>query len=372
MATPERLEEWRRAGYGAAVLLLQPPAAEAVKEAARRVRQSGLELDYWVEVARSPELADRHPEWMASLQGHPEWRRYHPGAPQPAEGEVIKKYPWVPISYKEAQQAQIRRITALLKDLPAPRRLYLNGLQAGPSACGCGNLLCQWTADYGPITTASPLGDNAASLFLDSLAKQLPQVRMLPVWIPECEEADMPKGRACDGVACFSGACWPAWVKQLSPVEKKSPQIGVLALHRELQRSEERYGPPGAWSGAALRLFQSIPPARGGRAIPSGRLIAVVQQWGVAQDESRRALESAVSAGAGEIVAACTPISSAWEPRLYRAAKKSSSGIAPGKAARLSASRFAHCSPLHLPAAHGGGAVRTHPESRRGSSLGSR
>ena len=42
---------------------------------------------------------------MASLQGHPEWRRLFPQAPQPRDGEVVKNYPWVPVLYQEAAAA---------------------------------------------------------------------------------------------------------------------------------------------------------------------------------------------------------------------------------------------------------------------------
>src|SRR5437016_3005095 len=90
------------------------------QQAIKHVRDSGLALCYWIEVGRNPNLAEAHPEWMASLQGHPEWRRLFPNCPKPTDNEVVKNYPWVPIAYKESFNAHINRIRALLKGLPTP------------------------------------------------------------------------------------------------------------------------------------------------------------------------------------------------------------------------------------------------------------
>ena len=68
-----------RADYNRVVLLLSETAAtdqSDVRRAVEVARRNGLACDYWIEVARCETLARSHPELMASLQGHPEWRRF--------------------------------------------------------------------------------------------------------------------------------------------------------------------------------------------------------------------------------------------------------------------------------------------------------
>src|SRR5262245_41677580 len=194
MATSERLAECARAGQSTVLLVLDDDSAggrQALSDAARRVKDAGLGLEYWIEVGRCPELANAHPAWMASLQGHPEWRRLHNEFPQPKANEVVKNYPWVPVLYRESFDAQLDRVGRLLSDRPPSRGVWLNDLQGPPSACGCGNPVCRWTADYGPIKTATPLGDEAAAKFVAAVAKLVPGgVRVMPVWTTECERHD--------------------------------------------------------------------------------------------------------------------------------------------------------------------------------------
>src|SRR5215510_2813734 len=95
---------------GIRAILLNLSEEEEARAAARAIQAAGLDLYYWIEVGRNPRLADAHPEWMASLQGHPEWRRHFPNAPTPQTGEVIKNYPWVPVMYQEAFDAHKERV----------------------------------------------------------------------------------------------------------------------------------------------------------------------------------------------------------------------------------------------------------------------
>ncbi len=76
-----RLEELESAGTNTIVFSLtgsSDEAKQAVRAAVDRTERAGLAFAYWIEVARSPELANEHPEWMASLQTHDEWRRLFP------------------------------------------------------------------------------------------------------------------------------------------------------------------------------------------------------------------------------------------------------------------------------------------------------
>src|SRR5205085_8849555 len=97
-ASAAKLKSVARDGFNAAVLFLDDAAAQEDNEAAgERIRKSGLALYYWIEIARNPTLAGAHPDWMASVQTHPEWRRHFPEFPKPATNQVVKTFPWVPV-----------------------------------------------------------------------------------------------------------------------------------------------------------------------------------------------------------------------------------------------------------------------------------
>jgi hypothetical protein len=315
-ATESRLGRLKGDGFNAVALLLTERASpRAIDAAAGRARAAGLDLYYWIEICRCPALADAHPEWMASLQGHPEWRRHFPKAPLPAEGEVVKCYPWVPVLYREAFDAHLARVRKLLEGRPAPRGIFLNDLQAAPSACGCGHILCRWTPDYGPLRTATHLEPDAAARFVAAVATLTPAA-VIPVWAPECEEADAAKEGACAGVGCFEGRCWYAWTEQLMPVARQCRTLAALLPFRALGRSDPRYGPPGAWVAHALRSFAEMPPKRRGAAVPPDRWVAVLQGWDVSAAE--RDTQFRAAGEAGGTLLALTEIDQRWEPRIVR------------------------------------------------------
>ena len=282
-ATAKALREFKREALTGVVLSLRDGETGAAVPAAARVRAAGLDLYYWIEIGRCPALAEAHPEWMASLQGHSEWRRLFPNAPEPGAGEVVKNYPWVPVLYQEAFGAHLQRVKSLLRALPPARGIFLNDLQSAPSACGCGNTLCRWTPDYGPIRTATHLPADAAARFLTAVAtgaerrRGAPGAEIIPVWTTECEEQE--KDAACAGVACFPGACWREYTAQLMPVARECQTLAVLCLYRAFGRDQPRYGGEAGWVGQALRSFVEMPPQRGGQSVPTPRLIGVVQGW---------------------------------------------------------------------------------------------
>lgn len=320
-ADEEQFRWARSRGMNAVVLELKatdPDGAAEERAAAERIRQAGLDLFYWIEIARSHELADAHPEWMASLQGHDEWRRFFKNAPVPADGEVVKTYPWVPILYREAFDAHRRRVEHLVSGKPAAKGVLLNDLQGAPSACGCGNSLCRWTADYGPTRTATPLGADAAAQFIAAVKRLAPDSQVIPVWTTECEEHDGAPDGLCAGVGCFRGTCWKAYTEQLMPVAAEVDQIAVLLLYREFQRDLPIYGKEAGWIEHALQSFQEMPPRRGGKSIAGSRLIAVLQGWDVTADEIEAQIARAKAAGAAGYVVARSRIDQGWTPRLVR------------------------------------------------------
>ena len=318
-ATDQRLGELKREGTTAVVLLLRGEDQRAAEHAAcERIRAAGLDLHYWVEVAHCPELADAHPDWMASLQGHPEWRRLFSDPPTPAENEVIKTYPWVPILSKEPFDGQLQRVTRLLADRPQPTGVFLNDLQGAPSACGCGNHLCRWTTDYGKRRTTTPLKNDAPSRFVAEIRKLLPESNVIPVWITECEEHDGAADGQCAGVGCFKGICWKAWTEQLVPVARDSSQIGALLPYKAFQRDLPIYQTPAGWITEALKSFQTMPIRYEQPPIPAARLIAVLQGWDVPEQQIAQQISVATEAGAIGYIVAFTELDQRWTPQVAK------------------------------------------------------
>ncbi|MFN3188898.1 MAG: hypothetical protein ACE361_00110 [Aureliella sp.] len=320
-ASPARLAELKSTGIDTVAFQLKQGdgAKRAIREAAAVVGESGLALAYWVEVARSPVLAEAHPEWMASLQTHDEWRRFFPDAPNPSASEVSKTYPWVPILSRESFAAQQTRVTALLQDLPVAKVVFLNDLQGAPSACGCGNPLCRWTSDYGKKRTTIPVSDDAAALFVSLIEKESPSSEVIPVWTTECEEHDGAPDGLCAGVGCYDGICWKAYTRQLVPVANTCDRIAVLATYKEFQRDLPRYGASEAsWVEFAVKTFQTVPPQHNAQAIAASRIIAVVQGWDVTSAQIAAQKNAATRAGANGYVVAFDRIDQSWSPKVVK------------------------------------------------------
>lgn len=321
-ASAKRLEELKSSGTNTVVFKLtidHEEAKKAIRTATSAAANTGLSFAYWVEVARSPVLADEHPEWMASLQTHDEWRRLFPDSPQPRPNEVAKTYPWVPVLSREPFKAQRERVVALLTDLPNAKLIFLNDLQGAPSACGCGNSLCRWTSDYGERRTTTPLNDDAAALFITAIQKAAPSSEVVPVWTTECEQHDGHPDGLCAGVGCFDGICWKAYMRQLMPVAATARRVAVLATYKQFQRDVASYGEAKAsWVSFAIKTFQKMPPQHNGTAIPASRMIAVLQGWDVSPEEIAAQQTAAQKAGAIGSVVAFDKIEQSWIPKVVQ------------------------------------------------------
>ncbi len=324
------LASLRATDTNAIVLRVGENSSASRREIARVVQQvqpAGLRLFYWIEVARCPELADARPELMASLQGHPEWRRFFPKCPLPAVDEVVKTYPWVPVLSREGFDAQLARVQELLDGLPRPAGVFLNDLQAAPSACGCGHPLCRWTTDYGPKRTTKPLGPDAAALFVEAVAAFFPAlpkegprkvrgVQVIPVWTTECEAHD--EHELCAGVGCFEGLCWKEFSKQLTPLAERPEPLALLLPFRAFGRDMPHYGNRAGWIAEAIELMQTQPARHRGMPVPPSRLIAVLQGWDVTRREIMAQIAQTRLAGASGFVVSYAPIEQGWEPRIVK------------------------------------------------------
>lgn len=312
----QSIQQWQKQNWQHVVLMLDDESDSAkVAQAGEKIRAAKLAIEYFWEIARSPKLANEHPQWMASLQGHDEWRRLFPDFPATKSNEVAKTYPWVPVCYQESFDAQFNRISERLNGLPEPDRVWLHDLQAAPSACGCGHPLCRWTGDYGPIHTAEPLGDSAAADFVTKLNERFPKVEFVPIWVTECEEED--EHEACGGVGCFDGICWKAWTRQLSAIEQVSPVLGVSCFFKAHERNLPRFGETAAWIKSAVSFFETVPAKKKSSSVKPDRLVVVLQGWDVSREEITAQVSKALASKARGILLVQPKVDQSWEPRLY-------------------------------------------------------
>ncbi|HEV3256292.1 MAG TPA: hypothetical protein VG013_05375 [Gemmataceae bacterium] len=326
----EKVAGWKKEGFRAVVIVLDDRhEARALQKAADAVAANSLELYYWIEVGRNPTLARRHPEWMASLGMHDDWRKRFPKVRPLEKGEVAKVWPWVPISYRETFDAQTTRIKRLLARVPAGYRgLLLNDLQGGPAACGCGNLQCRWAVDYGVPSTATKLaGPDVAARFVAEVGKSVKGKEVIPVWTTECEQEDLPRGQPpkqgwgtgyCGNVPCFD-FCRKKFAEQWTALHagRRGP-TGLLLLHREFQRDRKEYGGAAAWITHALAYFGK----QGTRPLPRRRLWLVVQGYDVSAEDEAAARRVAAKTGAGGVLVARTRIDQSYEPRIVKVKRR--------------------------------------------------
>jgi len=322
--TADRVIGWKKEGFAAvAVVLNDADGAAVLQRAAQAVADQSLDLYFWVEVGRSEVLARAHPEWMASLGSHDDWRKRFPNVRSLKKGEVARAWPWVPIRYREAFDAHRQRIERLLARAPQGYRgVLLNDLQGGPASCGCGNLQCRWATDYGVPSTGSVLpGPDVAARFLAEVSKSLKGKEVIPVWTTECEQQDLPLNKQprgswstgyCGTVPCLD-YCRKRFHEQWTAVTAHRPgPMGLLLLHREFQRERKEYGGPAHWIATVAETLSKPGPG----SFPLSRLWLVVQGYDTSAEEEAQVRAAAARLGPGAVLVARTRIDQSYEPRI--------------------------------------------------------
>jgi hypothetical protein len=326
--TPAKVAEWSQSGQKTVVVVLdERTTIEKYAAVAKSVGAAKLDLYYWIEVARNKSLADAHPQWMASLGMHDDWQKRYPGTKLPAKDtEVAKAYPWVPIGYREAFDAHLKRIAELRTRAAEPfKGFLLNDVQGGPAACGCGNLQCRWALDYGVPATATKLeGNDVALRFVTAVRELAPGKKVVPIWITECEHEDLaPNHRngaastgLCGSVPCAIGTCPKVFAQQWAPlVDDGSSAVGLLVLQKELERTGPRYA-AASWIPKSVEYIDTIPVRQGKKALAHDRLWLVVQGAGVSVAEQATAREAALKTNPAAVLVALARIDQSYEPRV--------------------------------------------------------
>ncbi len=92
--TPEFLAGWKAKGATDVVVVLDETTKPRWERTAGVVAQAGMTLWPWIEVARNPQMASAHPDWMATPGGHhDDWRRRFPLAPRQRKARSSRRGP---------------------------------------------------------------------------------------------------------------------------------------------------------------------------------------------------------------------------------------------------------------------------------------
>ena len=236
----------------------------------------------------------------------------------------------MPIGYRPAYDAHLARIAELLTRAAGDYRgVLLNDLQGGPASRGCGNLQCRWAIDYRVASTAEKFnGDDVAARFVADVRKLAPGKVVIPVWLTECEDRDLPTERRpnsrstgyCGSVGCSQTTCPVVFTRQWNAMlATNDGPVGLLALHKELGRDGSEYGGPGAWVGDAVRYLDDTPQHHGGKTLSHDRLWLVIQGYDLPNEAVAAAREVAVQSGASAVFVAQTRIDQSYEPRIVAA-----------------------------------------------------
>jgi hypothetical protein len=322
----QAIENWKAEGFNGVVLVLDETNAATVKAAAAALANAAMPFRYWVEVGRNVSIASAHPEWMASLGMHDDWRKNFSKPPQVRTGEVVKAFPWVPINYKEAFAAHIKRVERLLGAAPTNHSgVLLNHLQAGPSSCGCGNLQCRWATDYQVPATGLRVGDDAASQFVSAVQKLVPNTPVVPVWTTECEHDDLPAAKRadrrstglCGTVGCATGSCPKEFARQWESLAKNHRHpVALLALHNNFARTNAAFAQGPAWVPRTIVYLDDTLRQETKTSFPRARLWLVVQ--GATRDEERFARTIASDTGAANVILSRVRLDQSFEPHVVR------------------------------------------------------
>lgn len=227
-------------------------------------RNAGLAAHAWFQVARDPDAARAHPDWMHAPQHH-EWLQLFPDF---RHGHPAVVAPYIGLNTVAPFEHALVRTTQIIKYAPWAERVWLGDLQGPPMGCGCGNPCCRsWDNAPGP-KVARTAYDRPEVLFprelFAALSAALPGRDLVPVLCPECErfldlegveDPDGPNGtNLCRSVPCVP-CTQQFWPDLLAAFRAAVPNVGLLLLNDALGKNHPVFGPPRSWSHLAYRHY---------------------------------------------------------------------------------------------------------------------
>jgi len=261
------VERARRLGCDAVAWTLEEGTADERPAVLAATRAAGLAAHAWFQVARDPEAARAHPEWMHAPQHH-EWLQLFPDF---RHGHPAVVAPYIGLNTVAAFEHALARTVRLVKNAPWAERVWLGDLQGPPMGCGCGNPCCRsWDNAPGP-KLAPTAYDRPEVLFprelFAALSAALPGRDLVPVLCPECErfldldgsvpDPDGPGGTdLCRGVPCVP-CTQEFWPLLLAAFRAATPAVGLLLMNDALGKNHPVFGAPRAWSRLAYRHYSA-------------------------------------------------------------------------------------------------------------------
>jgi hypothetical protein len=254
--------EWRCGGIA---WNLREDCSEAVAQA----NHLGFPSEGWLQVARDPQAAADHPDWMHCPQHH-EWLRRYPDFPGEHPALVA---PYIGLNTRPAFEYALETAADLIRSNAWASRVWLADVQGPPMGCGCGNPSCRsWDNAPGEKVAESPY-DQPEILFplefYTTLAARLRESghipSLVPVLCPECErgvtidgvhDPDGPHGTdLCQGIPCVRPCALDYGPRLLEAFRHKRILSGVLLMTVALGKNHSIYGRPRAWARRAHRHY---------------------------------------------------------------------------------------------------------------------
>lgn len=233
-------------------------------EAVGLAKQQGLRNEGWLQVARDPQAALAHPEWMHCPQHH-EWLRLFPDY---TGGHPALVSHYIGLNTVDAFQYGQRRVAGFAQANGWLTRLWLADIQGAPMGCGCGNPCCRsW--DNAPGAKLAPTPYEHPTLlfpleFYKTLRATLGSVEIVPILCPECErgitldgvaDPDGPEGtNLCQGIPCVR-PCALDYFPALSQAFRHETQTGLLLMSDALGKNHPIFGEPRAWAKRSHRHY---------------------------------------------------------------------------------------------------------------------
>ena len=240
-------------------------SAGALGPAIEAAHAVGLQTHAWIQVARDPEAANLHPEWMHCPQHHEWLQRF----PEYQEGHPAVVQPYIGLNTRAAFDYALEKTTRLIEGADWATRIWLANIQGPPMGCGCGNPSCRsWDNAPGPKLASTPY-DRPEILFplefYSALAAAVPNADLVPVLCPECErfisldgvdDPDGPEGTdLCMSIPCGSICTNQYFPQLLHGFRDRCEHVGLLLMVDALEKNHPVFGAPRAWATHAHRHY---------------------------------------------------------------------------------------------------------------------